>query len=322
MPEYKQVERVIHILQRLALNGETTTAELYEYFERKVTMRTLQRDLTEISNARIPLIDEKGHGNQRVWKLMRRYLKFIPETIGNQELLASFFLQRLAVVAKGTSLEKDIQSLLDKAKQLIGPDVFCSTEGAELSHDMFGATFMGYVDYSGHSDKIDRLVKAATGCHRCRFVYKRATAEAVSEFEADPYLLLYHKGALYAVVYVDAHDNYIFLPIQRIRAVEETGERFERQEDFSLERLREGRFGIFGGPDLKPERVVLRFRPEIAEVVAERVWHPSQKLTHNDDGSLTLEMETVVSDELRAWIGSWLDHVEVEELGETGHEEN
>ncbi len=320
MPEFKQVERVIHILQRLAINGETTTTELYEYFDHKVTLRTLQRDLTEISAAGIPIVDEKGLGNQRVWRLINRYLKFIPETIGSQELLASFFLQRLSIVARGTSIEKDIKSLLSKARQLIGPDVFRSTEGFELSHDMFGATFMGYVDYSAHSDKIDRLVKAATECRRCRFAYKRASAEEVSEFEADPYLLLYHKGALYAVVYVEAHDNYIFLPVQRIRSIEETAARFKRRKDFSLDRLREGRFGIFGGPDLKPERVVLRFDRDIAEVVAERVWHPSQKLTRHDDGSLTLEMETVVSDELRAWIGSWLGHVEVVELGD-GHEQ-
>ena len=121
------------------------------------------------------------------------------------------------------------------------------------------------------------------------------------------------------MVYVPAHDNYIFLPVQRIREVTMTGEKFARHDEFSLEKLREGRFGIFGGPDYVPERVVLRFRPELADVVAERVWHPSQVLTHNDDGSLTLEMCTVISDELRAWIGSWLEYVEVVEPVELRH---
>lgn len=311
MPEIKQIERVIRIMQRLYLNRQVTVADLYEYFDRKVPKRTLLRDLHEISAADIPIQCESLKGREQVWRVPRNFLKFIPQTIGSQELLASFFLERLSVVAKGTRLEQDIWSLLDKAKQLIGPKVFESTDGGDLPHDMFGATFMGYIDYTDHSDKIDILVKGTSECRTCRFVYKRGTAEKESEFTAEPYLLLYHKGAMYAVVYVSAHDNYILLPVQRIRSVEYTGERFERDPKFSLEKLREGRFGIFGGSHLKPERVVLKFAEDIADVVAERIWHPSQVLTRNEDGSLTMELETVISDELRAWVGSWLHRVEI-----------
>lgn len=311
MPEYKQIERAIRILQRLYIAGEVTVNGLYEMFDRQVPKRTLQRDLHEISAAEIPLVERIEHGREQIWSVEKGFLKFIPQTIGSQELLASFFLGRLAVITKGTSLEKDILSLLEKAKQLAGPEVFRSTEGGELPQDMFGATFLGYVDYSEHSEKIELLIRACSECQCCRFTYKSATREKASEFDAEPYLILYHKGALYAVVYVAAHDNYIFLPVQRIRSVVFTGQNFTRHSDFSLEKLREGRFGIFGGPDCAPERVVLRFRPEMADVVAERVWHSTQKLTHNDDGSLTMEMHTVVSDELRAWIGSWLEYVEV-----------
>jgi predicted DNA-binding transcriptional regulator YafY len=311
MPEVKQIERVIRILQRFYVCRELTVSDLYEYFDRQVPKRTLLRDLNEISAANIPIRDEPHRGRERVWRVDKNFLRFIPQTIGNQEVLASFFLERLAVVAKGTRLEQDIRSLLDKAKQLIGPNVFESTDGGDLPHDMFGATFMGYIDYTDHSDKIDALVKATSECRTCRFVYKRGTGEKESEFTAEPYLLLYHKGAMYAVVYVSAYDNYIFLPVQRIRSIAYTGERFERDPQFSLEKLREGRFGIFGGPDLKPERVVLKFGADIADVVAERMWHPSQVLTRNKDGSLTMELETVISDELRAWVGSWLHRVEV-----------
>ncbi len=311
MSDHKQIERAIRILQRLYFRGEVTVNELYELFDRQVPKRTLQRDLHEISAASIPLVERVDHGREQIWSIEKGFLKFIPQTIGSQELLASFFLERLAVITRGTSLERDIQSLLEKAKQLAGPEVFRSTEGGELPQDMFGATFMGYVDYSEHSEKIDVLVKACSECFRCHFTYKSATREKASEFEAEPYLILYHKGALYAVVYVPSHDNYIFLPVQRIRTIHSTGEKFRRLDDFSLEKLREGRFGIFGGPDCAPERVVLRFRAEMADVVAERIWHSTQKLTHNPDGSLTLELCTVISDELRAWIGSWLEYVEV-----------
>ncbi len=311
MTELKQVERAIRIYQRLACNREVTIRELYEFFERKVEVRTLQRDMIELSSANIPLATRKGRGKEQVWYLITDSLKFIPETIGSQELLASYFIERLAEVTQGTKLEKDIRSLLKKSKQLLAPDVFRSLDASDMREDFFGATFTGYIDYSPHSETIDRLVAATSERRKCTFKYKSPNKERVSEFEAEPYLLLFHKGALYAVVYTPKHDSYLFLPIQRIREVKLLPATFKRKRGFSLEKLREGRFGIYGGDGLKPQKVVLRFSKGIADVVAERVWHPSQKLTSHRDGSLTLEFRVVISDELRAWVGSWLDYVKV-----------
>ena len=311
MPEHKQIERVIKILQRLALNREVTVRKLYEFFERQVPKRTLQRDLSDLSDAGIPLQTRPGRGRELVWYLEDCHLKFIPTTIESQELVASYFIERLASVCHGTSLEGDIKSLLEKARQLVSPEIFRSDDGFDPGRGLFGATFMGYIDYAPHSKTIETLVHAARECRRCRFVYKSTLKSDRSEFDADPYMILYHKGALYCIVYVPHHKNFIFLPIQRICSVEALQETFHRKKDFSLEKLRAGRFGIFGCEGLQPQKVVLRFQPTIADVVAERVWHPSQQLTHNDDGSLTMTLNTIVSDELRSWIASWRKSVEI-----------
>jgi len=176
---------------------------------------------------------------------------------------------------------------------------------------LFDATCAGYVDYGPHSITIDNILSAASGRSRCHIMYKSHWKDHESEFDVDPYLILHHKGALYAVVFVPAHDNHLFLPIQRIRQVEITNRKFTRSRSFSVEDLCKGRFGIFGHDGLEPTQIVLRFRADIAGVVSERIWHQSQKLTPNDDGSLTMELETVISDEVRAWVGSWLDRVTV-----------
>jgi hypothetical protein len=254
-----------------------------------------------------------GKGKELIWYLDSSYLKFVPMTVGSKELMASYFLERLSNVAHGTKLETDIRSLLKKAKQFVSPEVFRLTESLDPSCDLFGATFMGYVDYSDYSGTIDLLITAIAERKSCHFRYKPTWKHAESEFEAEPYLILYHKGALYAIVYVPSHTNYIFLPIQRIRGVQTTGATFKRHKDFSLEKLRAGRFGIYGSDNLKPQRVVLTFSADIADVIAERQWHPSQKLTRKSDGSLSLSMTTVVSDELKAWIASWMEYVRVDQ---------
>ncbi len=311
MPETKQVERIIRILQRLALGRDVTVGSLYDYFNRGVPKRTLQRDLVELSSADIPLRTRSGKGRELVWYIDSAYLKFLPMTVDSREMMASYFLERLAAVAKGTTLETDVRSLLKKAKQFVSTEVLHESDSLGSSSDYFGVTFMGHVDYTPHSATIDGLITAISERKRCRFVYKTMGKRLPSEFDADPYLILYHKGALYAVVYVAYHDNFLFLPIQRIRSLSITESSFRRRKDFSLDKLRSGRLGIFGGEGLKPQRVVLKFEPAIAEVVAERVWHPSQSITRHKDGSATLTLRVIVSDELRSWVGSWLDYVKV-----------
>jgi len=311
LPEIKQIERIIRILQRLASSHEVTVAQLYEMFQRQVPKRTLQRDLAEISAADIPLRTREGKGREQIWYIDPGFLKFMPATLGNKELLASHFLEKLSVITKGTTLEKDIRSLLNKSRQLVSPEVFGMMEELGDQPQLFGTTYTGYIDYSPHSHFIDTIIQAATGRQRCEFEYKANWRKDKSKFMADPYMLLYHRGAMYAIVYTPDHEHYIFLAVQRIQSVTLTGKKFKRRKDFDLPKIVEGRFGIFGHEGLKVEKVALKFRPEIADVVAERVWHPTQKLKRHKDGSLTLEMQTVVSDELRAFVGSWLGHVEV-----------
>ncbi len=311
MAEIKQVERVIRLLQRLALRPEVTVDQLYDYFDCGVPKRTLQRDLVELSCAGIPLVTKPGHGRELVWYLDPDFLKFVPMTIGSKELMASYFLERLAGIAHGTTLEADVHSLLDKAKQLVRPDVFHVHQPSDSADEFFGATFVGHIDYTPHSATIDTLITAISERRRCQLVYKPAMSEASSTFDADPYLILYHKGALYCVAFGLSHNKFLFLPIQRIRSAHPTGKTFKRSRAFSLEKIRQGRFGIFGNEHLRPQVVVLRFSEDIADVIAERIWHSSQKIERHADGSLTLSMKSVISDELRSWIAGWMDYVQV-----------
>jgi len=61
----------------------------------------------------------------------------------------------------------------------------------------------------------------------------------------------------------------------------------------------------------EPANVKLKFSQDIAETIADRIWHPSQKIHRHKDGSLTLSMKAVVSDELLGWVSSWQHYVEI-----------
>ena len=131
------------------------------------------------------------------------------------------------------------------------------------------------------------------------------------QFGGDSYQILFHKGALYLVARNIKYDDYIFLPIQRIKSIYVLNLKFNRDSGYNLDLISRERFGIFGHKNLKPRKIVLKFNKDISDVISERIWHKSQKLKRHHDGSLTLELNVVVSDELRSWVASWMDYVEV-----------
>jgi predicted DNA-binding transcriptional regulator YafY len=58
---------------------------------------------------------------------------------------------------------------------------------------------------------------------------------------------------------------------------------------------------------------VLRFTPAVAARVLETTWHPTQRVEAADDGSLTWRATVAGTIEVRLWILSWGDDVEVVE---------
>lgn len=310
MAQVKQIERLIRILQRWALKGRVTVEELQRYFDGQVSKRTLQRDLIELSAADIPLRSEETRGRRLTWSIDPGYLKFVPSLLQTREVAAGSVLKQFSALFAGTPLESDAIAFLEKARQLYPSEAIAELDDESVA-PIFGMTFTGYIDYRPFAHLIDRLLEAITKRLEVTFTYKPHWKEKASVFDGQPYMLVFHKGALYVVAYLPYHDNYVFLPVQRLQEVQLSNTTFKRRPDFSLDKLRQGRFGIFGYEGQKPQRVVLRFSKDIADTIAERIWHQSQKLIRHRDGSLTLEMKVIISDELRSWIAGWLGYVRV-----------
>ena len=56
---------------------------------------------------------------------------------------------------------------------------------------------------------------------------------------------------------------------------------------------------------------MLRFAPSVAARVQEATWHPTQRVEVEADGSLTWHATVAGTIEIRLWILSWGDDVEV-----------
>ena len=99
--------------------------------------------------------------------------------------------------------------------------------------------------------------------------------------------------------------------VERIRSATLTQDRYEIPEDFDPDAWLANSWGIWSSDGTPTVRIRLRFDPSIAHRVREAVWHRSQELVELPDGGVELAVAVAGIVEIRPWILSWGDGVEV-----------
>jgi proteasome accessory factor B len=117
--------------------------------------------------------------------------------------------------------------------------------------------------------------------------------------------------ALYLIGWDETRQAIRTFKLERIEAVNLTAETFEPPVEGSIEETFPAAWDIIA--DQPVVDVVLRFSPTVAGRVQETRWHPSERLTAADDGSLTWRARVSGTLEIRSWILGWGADVEVVE---------
>ena len=99
--------------------------------------------------------------------------------------------------------------------------------------------------------------------------------------------------------------------VERIQSATLTQDRYEIPADFDPDRWLAHSWGIWSSDTTPTFRVRLRFDASVAHRVREAVWHRSQELTELPDGGVELAVTVAGIVEIRPWILSWGDGVEV-----------
>jgi predicted DNA-binding transcriptional regulator YafY len=99
--------------------------------------------------------------------------------------------------------------------------------------------------------------------------------------------------------------------VERIRSATLTQDRYEIPANFDPDRWLAHSWGIWSSDTTPTFRVRLRFDRSVAHRVREAVWHRSQELTELPDGGVELAVTVAGIVEIRPWILSWGDGVEV-----------
>ena len=147
---------------------------------------------------------------------------------------------------------------------------------------------------------IEELQNAILAYHTVKIKYKQSSDGVITPIIRCPLGFLYGIQNNYLVA---ARENEIEHPrhyiLSQILDVEVIDKIFDAK-DFDIRKYAEKSFGVWISPDGSGHRIKWRVNPEAAERARQFIFHPSQKIIPQDDGSLIVEF---VADGLKemAW---------------------
>ena len=164
------------------------------------------------------------------------------------------------------------------------------------------------------SERVHRLTRAWAERRVVSLAYepaRYAPEAAARQAIVHPYLIepSLQTHALYLIGWDETRGALRTFKIERIRDVALTPRTFDLPEGDRVETQLRRAWDIIA--DQPPTSVVLRFSPAVAARVEETTWHPSQKIERATDGSLVWRATVAGTIEIRLWILSWGDDVEV-----------
>jgi predicted DNA-binding transcriptional regulator YafY len=128
--------------------------------------------------------------------------------------------------------------------------------------------------------------------------------------KVDPYKMWYFDDTFFLIGRCHRNDEVRMFVVDRIKRLKLLEETFRVPEDFSVEDYMKDSFGVIHG---KKGKVVVQFDKEVAGYIKERIWHPSQKIKQNKDGSITATFTVSGTNEIKYWLLSYGQHAKVKE---------
>jgi predicted DNA-binding transcriptional regulator YafY len=305
MERNNQLSRTLAILRDLnCLEG----VDLYELAERHgATVRTIRRDLQALQEVGFPISEEPGEGKRKKWRIgYSEELEKISGLLDASHYLAlKLAMDQGGAVHASSALFARLEDLAAKIETALGEN-----GRAELAR--IEACFYSYEKFAYKAappEVLWELVKAIGEKRICHVEYAAPYLSKSRSYDVLPLRIFAHQGGVYLFALWPRAGHVGTLNLQRLKKLQVLDRRGTPPADFDPTKWESAAFGIYGGGP--QTRYVLRFDPEVAPYIRERVWHPSQKLRELKGGKVELEFTCAAGYEVSSWIASWRRGVEV-----------
>jgi len=298
-----QLARQWRILQSLiASRRGKSAADLARELE--YHWRTVYRDLEALQLAGFPIFTDRIDG-KNLWSVLDSARHNIPIPLNLTEIMALYFSRGLMTVLKDTVFFESLESFFRKIKTTLPAEAIQYLERLEESFEVGSKP---YKQYGQLRDLIDRVSEAIVQRKIIEIDYFTMSRKEKTRRKVAPYKIWFFDGSFYLVGNCGLREDIRIFALDRIKSLRSTDESFEMPQDFKVEDFMQTSFGVFHG---EPQNVRIRFEAEVAGYISEKVWHKTQKIKPQKDGSLIFEARVAGTDEIKFWLMTWGSKAEV-----------
>ncbi|MGD9300685.1 MAG: WYL domain-containing transcriptional regulator, partial [Desulfobacterales bacterium] len=260
--------------------------------------RTIYRDLEALQVAGFPIYTDRA-GGRNLWFLLETARHNIPIPFSLPELMALYFSRGMMMVLKDTAFFDSLESLFDKIKSTLPPEYIDYLEQIENSLEVRAKP---YKHYARLRETVEKVSQAAIEKKLMEIVYYTMSRKSQTRRKIAPYKIWYFDGTFYLIANCGLREDIRIFALDRIKKLAITNESFETPEDFNIDEFMKPSFGVFHG---KPIQVRIWFASDIAEYIREKIWHNSQRIESQNDGSIIFELEVAGTEEIKSWVLKW-----------------
>jgi predicted DNA-binding transcriptional regulator YafY len=297
-----RLARLLSVLRLLQAHGDAGISPAEIARRTGMSKRSIYRDLDALqSEMQVPLWSDRGKWGVQPGAFLPPLRLSLPEAM-------AVFLSARLVTRYADKYEPNLASAFGKIGEAL-PDAL--REHVERTLDDLAQRRVD-PDFNRH---VTDLTRAWAERRVVRFRYQPARYDGTERearlAEVEPYLLepSLATHALYLIGLDRTRGAIRTFKVERIVDLSLTAQSFEAPEAVALAATLRRAWDIIA--DQPETEVVLRFEPAVAARVGEATWHPSQAIRELDDGSLEWRARVAGTIEIRLWILSWGDEVEV-----------
>jgi len=305
---YGKLETLLRVALELRGNAEGLSLEDIQH-RYGVSRRTAERMRDAIERV-FPQLEQANPG-----ELPKRW-RIRSGIISN---LAGFSVEELAALNSAVKILRRenlseplarLETLAAKLKSLIRPDVARRIEpDLEALTEAEGTALRPGPRPLISAEVLSNLRHAIIACRKVRLHYRARGTGKLSRQIVCPYGFLYgNRHYLVAYSMNSKARDYRLFSLSNIEKVEVTDFPFRRHKDFLLSAFAERSFGVF---QEEPFDVVWRFSSDAAADAKTFLFHPTQELEDQEDGSLIVRFRAGGALEMCWHLFTWSAEVEV-----------
>jgi predicted DNA-binding transcriptional regulator YafY len=297
MDRIKKTDRMLKTWLLIQKNpGRYTTKDLAEKFN--VCVRTIYRDILSLDlELNIPVRTKKAH-----WIIDESH--FLPPIRFTVAEALNIFLAARLMVGYNHRYDPNIDSTFSTLASILPSPL------KEQVQNTFDWLHKLPKDEK-YISTMAKLAEAWTTRHCVSMTYRAFDKDAATERIVEPYFIepVASGHASYLLAYCRNNKEVRTYKIDRIESLRVTAEDYSIPADFDANAFLGSAWGIVTGSPVRTFK--LKFNRDVARIIKETCWHPTQLIAEQKDGSIIMTLQLAESIEFTRWVLGWGLYVEV-----------